>query len=148
VTDLTSPSYYTASVEISALLSVVSTIPEVLTEIDYVTYYSPSLSCYESEIESLDYYYPNYVQSIFAVFQSPSIITSSFSYYASLEAEYSTVAYAISAIVSAEVTFPSLSYYEYSFLLAASQDSSIVTQAYYIESSFSSISAAISSISS
>jgi len=146
VSDVISPSYYSASVEISALLSVVSSIPTVLSYIDYVTYYAPSLSCYETAIEEAAYYYPNYVEELWTVYESPSLITSSFSYFSYIEAEYSTVAYAVEAMVSAEESYPALSYYEYEFLLGATEDSSLLTQAYYESFAYSYVSYAISSI--
>jgi trimeric autotransporter adhesin len=148
VSDLTSPSYYSASIAISSLLSVVSDIPTVLSYISSVLYSSPSLSCYESAIEVAAYYYPYYISQLWEVYNSPSLITDSFSYYSYLEAEYSTAAYAISQIVSAESTFTSLSSYETSFISAASQDSSLITEESYASSDYSSISSAISSIQS
>jgi hypothetical protein len=148
VSAATEPSEYGASAAIDSLFSVVSTITSVLSGISYVISYSPSLSCYESDIEEDAFLYPDVVESLWVVYNSPSLITQSFSYYSGLEASYSSIASALSAIVDDEISYSSLSYLEYSFILGATEDSSLLTDESYFSYDVYSVSSAESYIQS
>jgi hypothetical protein len=145
--DATSPSSYSASQAIATLFSIVSDLTTIMTEVSQATYYDPTLLCYEETIETEAYYYPAYVSDLWAVYNSPSEITSKFSYYSELAAEYSSLAIAIYNVVSAESSYPLLDVAEYSFLRAAESDSSVLTDFESVTNELSTLSSEVSTTS-
>jgi hypothetical protein len=127
ISEATSPSTFSASIAIQTLFSVVNDLTTVMDEITSVIHYVPSLSCYEQTIEYYGWYYPEYDQALWEVYNSPSEITSSFSYYSELAADYSALATALYHIVTEESSYPLLDVAESAFLTAAESDSQVLT---------------------
>lgn len=146
VSAVTSASTVTATYSLVSAETVVSSITTALSYITYVTALSPSVSCEESEIESYALTYSTVVTEIWSAVVSPSTVVSP-SYYAQLEDSFSTLFYAITSIWSEVSYYPSLSTYEYDLIVAASTDSSLLTQWSTFTYQSSSVSSSITYIS-
>jgi hypothetical protein len=138
ISSAASPSFASASHAIASIKTRVTDITSVLSAITYAISNEPSLSCAESIIGSYAHVSPTVVTELFSAIESPSTVASSeVTYYATLVGEYPSLVSALDSVVSAEVSYPSLSYYEESFIYAASIYSDII---YYFSYSYTVIS--------
>lgn len=148
VSTAASPSVASASVAINTLESIVTDITSVLSEVSYVADAVPSVSCDESVVASYAATNPTVVSELWMAAESPSLIAkSSVSYYASLEASYSSAFSALLSIASETQYYSSLASYEYSFIQAASIDPYALSQYSYFSSAQGSASSAYASYS-
>jgi epidermal growth factor receptor substrate 15 len=124
----------TASATYSLLtdLTVISSESTILSAVSYATYYSPTLSCYESVAESYAYNYPSVIYALWNVITEPSLYFTQASTYASLEASYPVLVNYLEYIYSAAYSYSSLYSYEGSFLLGAEYDSELLTEYYEV----------------
>jgi hypothetical protein len=129
VQDVTSPSLAIATAYISAVKSSVSDLTYILTQMSYVISQLPSLSCYESDEEYYAEAYPYVASYVWDVIDSIVYLpSSSVSYFESLTASYSSLAYDDYMIVGGQIDYSFLYSLESSFIYAAETDSSLLTQ--------------------
>jgi len=139
ISEVVSGSTASATYSLATLDTVETDWSTVLYAVSSATFYSPTLSCYESVIASFAYSYPTAVESIWSVITDVTAYATEASTMAALEASYSTVVSALEEVYYAAYSYTSLYSYESSFILAAASDSSALTQYYYYAVEMSSL---------